>query len=133
MDKKHRFLSSMLFLALLAAALPASPAAAAPADGKRVVNINTADVGKLSFLPRVGPAVAERIVDYRKENGPFKSAEDLMHVRGIGEKTYALLKPYIALSGETSLTEKVHGGSGGSGGGKSKSSKAKAKTDAARN
>ena len=53
--------------------------------------------------------MAERILEYRKENGPFKSAEDLMHVRGIGEKTYALLKPYIALSGETSLTEKVHG------------------------
>jgi len=129
MDKKGRFLSSMLFLGLLAAALPASPAAAAAADGKRVVNINTADVAKLSYLPRVGPAVAERIVDYRKENGPFKSAEDLMHVRGIGEKTYALLKPYIALSGESSLTEKVRGGSGGGGGSRSK---AKTKPEAAR-
>jgi competence protein ComEA len=120
MDKKRRFLGSILFLGLLAASLPAQPAAAATAEGKRVVNVNTADIGKLSYLPRVGPAVAERIVQYRKDNGPFKSAEDLMHVRGIGEKTYALLKPYIALAGETSLTEKVHGGSGG-GAGKSKS------------
>jgi comEA protein len=124
MDKKRRFLSSILFLGLLAASLPALPAAAA--EGKRVVNINTADSAKLSFLPRVGPAVAERIVQYRKDNGPFKSTEDLMHVRGIGEKTYTLLKPYLALAGETSLTEKVHGGSGGSAG------KAKAKAEGAR-
>jgi competence protein ComEA len=118
MDKKRRFLSSVLFLGLLASSLPALPAAAA--EGKRVVNINTADIAKLSYLPRVGPAVAERIVQYRKDNGPFKSAEDLMHVRGIGEKTFALLKPYLAIAGETSLTEKVRGGSG-SGAGKSKS------------
>jgi competence protein ComEA len=116
MSSKRRFLNSFLFLGLLATALPAATATAA--EAKRVVNINTADAAKLAFLPRVGPAVAERIVDYRKENGPFKSAEDLMQVRGIGEKTYALIKPYIALSGETSLTEKVHNSRAG---GKSKS------------
>ncbi|HTQ79281.1 MAG TPA: helix-hairpin-helix domain-containing protein [Thermoanaerobaculia bacterium] len=107
MDQKRRFISCILLLGLLTAALPALAA-----DAKRVVNINTADLAKLTLLPRVGPAVAERILQYRKENGPFKSAEDLMHVRGIGEKTFALLKPYIALSGETSLTEKVQGSSG---------------------
>ena len=126
MDKKRRFLSSILFLGLLATSLSARPAAAA-VEGKRVVNINTADAAKLSFLPRVGPAVAERIVQYRKDNGPFKSVEDLMHVRGIGEKTYDLIKPYITLSGETSLTEKVHASRGTSG----KSGKS-AKTEGAR-
>ncbi len=124
MDKKRRFLSSILFLGLLTASISTLPAAAA--DGKRVVNINTADAAKLAFLPRVGPAVAERIVAYRKDNGPFKSTEDLMHVRGIGEKTYTLLKPYLALAGETSLTEKVRGGSGGGSG------KSKAKSEGAR-
>ncbi|HEV7518503.1 MAG TPA: helix-hairpin-helix domain-containing protein [Thermoanaerobaculia bacterium] len=110
MSSQRRFLSTILFLGLLASSLPTLPAAAAAvAEGKRVVNVNTADPAKLSLLPRVGPAVAERIVDYRKENGPFKSAEDLMQVRGIGEKTFALIKPYVALSGETSLTEKVSG------------------------
>jgi len=106
MNKKRRFLRSFLFLGLLVSTLPA-----VAAEAKRVVNINTADAAKLEFLPRVGPAVAERIVDYRKENGPFKSTEEMMHVRGIGEKTYALLKPYVVLTGETSLTEKVHGSS----------------------
>jgi competence protein ComEA len=102
MYRKSRLLSSLLFLGLLATSLPAT------AEGKRQVNINTADAAKLALLPRVGPAVADRILDYRKQNGPFKAVEDLMHVRGIGEKTYALIKPYVALSGETSLTEKVH-------------------------
>jgi competence protein ComEA len=104
MYRTRRFIRSIVFLSLLSAALPALAA-----DGKRVVNINTADAGKLAYLPRVGPAVAERIVDYRKQNGPFKAPEDLMHVRGIGEKTYALIKPYIALSGETTMAEKVRG------------------------
>jgi len=105
MYRKRRLLSSILFLGLLAASLPSQVTAAEVKQ--RMVNVNTADATKLSLLPRVGPAVAERILDYRKENGPFKSAEDLMQVRGIGEKTFALIKPYVALSGETSLTEKV--------------------------
>jgi competence protein ComEA len=100
---------------LLTAALPAAaaPAAEGKAEGRRasnVVNINTADAGQLALLPRVGPSVAQRIIDYRKKNGPFKSAEDLMLVQGIGEKTYQLLKPYLATAGETTLKEKVKAG-----------------------
>jgi len=59
-------------------------------------------------LPRIGPSVAQRIVEHRKANGQFKTAEDLMLVRGIGEKTFQLIKPYASLAGETSLHEKVH-------------------------
>ena len=51
--------------------------------------------------------MAQRILEFRKQNGAFKSAEDLMLVRGIGEKTFALIKPYVAVSGETTLKEKV--------------------------
>ena len=119
MYKKRSFISTIILLGLLAA-IPATAA-----ESKRVVNINTADVAKLSLLPRVGPAVADRIVEYRKENGPFKSSEDLMHVRGIGEKTYELLKPYVALSGETSLSEKVSGS-------RSSRTKSKSKSEGAR-
>ena len=64
-------------------------------------------------LPRVGPAVAQRIVDFREQNGSFKAVEDLMLVRGIGEKTFERLAPYITLSGETTLSEKVRSGAGG--------------------
>jgi competence protein ComEA len=96
-------------LAILVAALPGLAA-----DGKKV-NVNSADAAQLALLPRVGPSVAQRIVDYRKQNGPFKKPEDLMLVRGIGEKTFELLKPYVAVAGETTLKEKVHASRSGSG------------------
>ncbi len=90
----------------LAAALAGSALAATPAVSQ--VNINTASAQQLQLLPRVGPALAQRIVDFRTANGEFKSAEELTRVKGIGEKTFALLQPYIALKGETTLAEKVH-------------------------
>lgn len=84
------------------------------AEARKVVNINTADATQLALLPRVGPSLAQKILDFRKQNGPFKSAEDLMLVRGVGEKTYQLLKPYVATSGETTLREKVKASKAGS-------------------
>jgi competence protein ComEA len=115
MKTSSRFTGVIALAALFLTA--ALPAAAAPADGKAegrrassVVNVNTADAGQLALLPRVGPSVAQRIIEYRKKNGPFKSAEDLMLVQGIGEKTYQLLKPYLATAGETTLKEKVKAG-----------------------
>lgn len=94
-------------LTLFAVLLAAAPAGAAEAPKRGVVNINSAEAAQLALLPRVGPSVAARIVEFRKKNGPFKSAEDLMLVRGIGERTFALLKPYVTTSGQTTLTEKV--------------------------
>lgn len=52
------------------------------------VNINTADADDLQKLPRIGPKMAQRIIEYRKENGKFKRIEEIMKVRGIGEKTF---------------------------------------------
>ncbi len=66
-----------------------------PDEPVRKVNINSANVQTLTSLPGIGPKMAERIVEYRSLNGPFRSAEDLMKVRGIGKKTFAKLKPYI--------------------------------------
>jgi competence protein ComEA len=77
------------------------------AEGKAVVNINTADTEALMLLPKVGPSVAQRIVEFREQNGQFKAAEDLMLVRGVGEKTFELIKPHVVISGETTLVEKV--------------------------
>ncbi len=95
----------ILSLVLVALAIAALPAGAAAADG--VVNVNTAGAEQLALLPRVGEAVAQRIIDFREANGGFKAAEDLMLVRGIGQKTFELMKPYVALEGETTLDEKV--------------------------
>ena len=103
MKSNTRIFAGILVLAgLLLTALPGFAA-----EGRRVVNVNSADAAQLALLPRVGPSVAQRIIDFRKENGPFKSPEDLMLVQGIGEKTFQLLKPYVAVSGETTLKEKV--------------------------
>jgi len=90
---------------LAAVLLAGGPAIAA--EGKAVVNINTADTEVLMLLPKVGPSVAQRIVEFREQNGQFKAAEDLMLVRGVGEKTFELIKPHVAISGETTLVEKV--------------------------
>lgn len=51
------------------------------------VNINTAGLKELETLNGIGPALGQRIIDYREENGPFQSVEDLLNVKGIGEKT----------------------------------------------
>jgi comEA protein len=66
----------------------------APADK---VNINTASLEELQKLPRVGPKVAQRIVDFRKQNGAFKKIEELMKVRGIGEKIFAQMKDMLTV------------------------------------
>ena len=102
MRRVHCIPGALALATILLTALPAQAA-----EARRVVNVNSADATQLALLPRVGPSVAQRIIDFRKENGPFKSPEDLMLVTGIGEKTFQLLKPYIAVSGETTLKEKV--------------------------
>ena len=90
-----------------------APLAASAAAGTGTVNVNTASVEQLQMLPRIGPSVAQRIVEHRKENGKFASLEDLMLVRGIGEATFAQLKPYVSLSGDTTLSQKVKVARGG--------------------
>jgi competence protein ComEA len=59
------------------------------------VNLNTATAADLRTLPNVGPATAARIIEYRQKNGGFKKIEDLMNVKGIGEKSFLKLKPMI--------------------------------------
>ena len=100
-------LSFILALALGSTTLHAESAAApaAPASaGSGVVNVNTADAVQFAHLPRLGPKAGERIVAYRKENGPFKKTTDLMQVKGIGDKTFQLIAPYLVLDGKTTLS-----------------------------
>jgi competence protein ComEA len=113
-------LAASLGLAFCAAARAADVAAPA-ADGKKV-NINQASAEQLANLPRVGVKAAQRIVDFRKASGPFARVEDLMEVKGFGEKRFEQLKPYLAVSGGTTLGEKVS--SAGSRGGSAKTPKA---------
>jgi competence protein ComEA len=63
-----------------------------------LVNLNTATVAQLETLPGVGRATAERIVEYRQKNGAFKKAEELMNVRGVGERSFLRLKPLVTVA-----------------------------------
>ena len=100
MNRIQRSTILALFALVFAASLPVLAA-----DG--AVNINSAGIEELSLLPRVGPTVAQRIVDFREENGDFKSTEDLLLVKGIGEKTFERMAPYVTVKGATTLSEKV--------------------------
>ncbi len=102
MKKWNRTLTTLILAVLFAGV-----AAAAAESQSGVVNINTASREQLAFLPRVGPALAGKIVEFRDSNGKFKSTEELILVRGIGESTYELLKPYVTIDGETTLREPV--------------------------
>lgn len=68
---------------------------AAPADGK--VNINTATAAQLEELPGIGEVIAQRIVDYRTQHGPFKTVRDLLKVEGIGQKKFESIEDYVTV------------------------------------
>jgi competence protein ComEA len=57
------------------------------------IDINSADASELDKLPGVGPAIAQRIIEYRQANGPFRSVDDLIHVKGIGPKKMEQIRP----------------------------------------
>ena len=62
------------------------------------VNLNSADEETLTNLPGIGPKTATRIHEYRQANGPFKSVDDLLKVKGIGPKVLEKIKPHATVS-----------------------------------
>jgi comEA protein len=65
-----------------------------------LVNLNTATATQLQELPGIGAKTAERIIEYRQKKGPFKKIEELMNVKGIGEKSFLKLRPQITVTGK---------------------------------
>ena len=98
-----RFLTLVLCTAIvLSAPLAAAQdkSAAAHAKAATIVNLNTATQAQLESLPGVGPKTAARIIEYRQKNGSFKKIEELMNVKGIGEKSFLKLKPLITVTAD---------------------------------
>ena len=98
----NRLVAAALLAAFVLTTGPAFAAAQAPA-GK--VNLNTATVSQLEDLPGVGPALAARIVEHRQKNGAFKSVEDVMAVKGIGEKNFSKIQPHLSVGAPTAPRE----------------------------
>lgn len=68
------------------------------ASSESPLNVNNASAEQLEALPGIGASMAARIIEYRQKHGPFKRLEDLMNVRGIGEKNFQKLKPLITIA-----------------------------------
>lgn len=92
--------------------LPASAAAMSSAPGgngnatEGVVNLNAATEEQLGFLPGVGSAKAQAIIEHRRTH-PFHRVDELTKVKGIGKKTFARLRPFLTVAGPTTLAAEV--------------------------
>ena len=86
---------------MLVAALALTPAAAlaqkAKAPSNEKVNLNTATTEQLETLPGVGPAMAKRIIEHRTKSGKFTKIEDLLNIKGIGEKKFQKIKERLVV------------------------------------
>ena len=90
---------------ILVAYLLFYPAAGAERTSK--IDLNKAASSQLDGLPGIGPVIAERITRFRDDNGPFKRIEDLMNVRGIGEKTFLKLADQIVVTREDDSESRI--------------------------
>lgn len=97
MKSPKGFLVLSLVVVVLASFAPALWSQPAQEQGTEKVNINTATADEIAQLKNIGSTYAVRIVEYRQENGPFEKPEDILKVKGIGEKTYELNKNKIVV------------------------------------
>ena len=100
---RHAFLCAFAAALALTFGAPASAQRGSSTGGgtaatSTLVDLNTATAAQLESLPGIGAVTALRIVEHREKNGTFSKIEELMNVRGIGEKSFLTLKPLITVS-----------------------------------
>lgn len=100
MKRKINTIVMSVFLFVMACAMQVM--AKEGAEIKGVVNVNTASIEQLMVLPGIGEKKAALIIEARK-NKPFAKPEDLLEVKGIGEKMLEKIKPYVTFQGETTV------------------------------
>ena len=76
---------------------PAGSSGSGSGGPPALINVNTATLDQLESLPGIGPALGQRIIDYREEHGPFASVDDLLNVSGIGDQRLADLRPLVTV------------------------------------
>ena len=95
MKKWNAFVAMGLAVAFALMASTGIAADAAKAAPTAKVNVNTATAEQFAALPGVGPKLGARIVEYRQKSGSFKSVQELMNVKGIGEKNFTKIQAHL--------------------------------------
>ena len=91
--KRNRLIAALLLVFTLTATR-----VAAAAEERQKTNLNTASAQELTNLRGIGPKMAEAIIAYRESHGPFKSVEELVEVKGIGEKLMTSLRDQVSVN-----------------------------------
>jgi competence protein ComEA len=78
----------------------AKPPVAAAVASTEIINLNSATVAQIASLPGIGPKTADLVVQYRTKNGPFKKIEEIMNVRGVGEKSFLKIKDRLTVAAQ---------------------------------
>jgi competence protein ComEA len=90
--------AALVFISSPLAAQRASKPPVAAAVATEVVNLNSATAAQIATLPGIGPKTADLVVQYRVKNGPFKKIEEIMNVRGVGEKSFLKIKDRLTVA-----------------------------------
>ena len=98
-----------LTVVMLAGSMASAEQAEKSAAGAAAaINLNSATVEQLEALPGIGPKTAQLIVEYRQKSGGFKKVEELMNIKGIGEKSFLKLKPMLVVTAKPEKSGGAH-------------------------
>jgi competence protein ComEA len=91
----------LIALVFISSPLAAQRAAKPPVEAvvsTEAINLNSATAAQIASLPGIGPKTADLVVQYRVKNGPFKKIEEIMNVRGVGEKSFLKIKDRLTVA-----------------------------------